>query len=41
MGGSMKSWLQDNDTEVYLTHNKTKSDIAERFIKTLKKFTNI
>ena len=30
----MKSWLQDNDIKVYLTHNEGKS--AERFIKTLK-----
>ena len=32
----MKSWLQDNDTEMYSTHNKGKSVIAERFIRTLK-----
>ena len=33
---SMKSWLQDNDTEMYLTHNEGKSVVAERFIRTLK-----
>ena len=32
----MKSWLQDNNTEMYLTHNEGKSVIAERFIRTLK-----
>ena len=31
---SMKSWLQDNHTEMYSTHNDGKS-VAERFIKTL------
>ena len=31
----MKSWLQDNDIEMYLTHNEGKSVVAERFIKTL------
>ena len=29
---SMKSWLQDNDIEIYSTHNKRKSVVAERFI---------
>ena len=29
---SMKSWLQDNDTEMYSTHNEEKSVVAERFI---------
>ena len=33
---SMKSWLQDNDIVMYLTHNEGKSVVAERFIKTLK-----
>ena len=42
MGGSefynryLKSWLEDNDTEMYSTHNEGKSVVAERFIKTLK-----
>ena len=31
----MESWLQDNDIEMYLTHNEGKSVVAERFIKTL------
>ena len=34
---SMKSWLQDNDIAMYSTHNKGKSAVAERFIRTLKK----
>ena len=33
---SMKSWLQDNNVEMYSTHNKGKSVAAERFIRTLK-----
>ena len=44
-----KSWLQDNDIEMYSTGNEWKFIVAERFIKTLKiyklnlkiKFTNI
>ena len=32
----MKSWLQDNNIEMYSTHNEGKSVIAERFIRTLK-----
>ena len=31
----MKSWLQDNDLEMYSTHNGDKSVTAERFIRTL------
>ena len=31
----MKSWLQDNDIQMYSTHNKSKSAVAERSIKTL------
>ena len=31
----MKSWLQDNDIEIYSTH-KGKSVVAEIFIRTLK-----
>ena len=33
---SMKSWLQDNDIEIYSTHNEGKSVVAERFTRTLK-----
>ena len=33
---SVKSLLQDNDTEIYSTHNEGKSVEAERFIRTLK-----
>ena len=32
----MKSWLQDNDTEMYSTHNEGKYAVAERFIVILK-----
>ena len=32
----MKSRLEKNDIEMYLTHNAEKSDVAERFIRTLK-----
>ena len=31
----MKSFLQNNDIEMYSTHNEGKSVIAERFIRTL------
>ena len=30
---SMKSWLQDNDIELYLAHNEAKSVVAGRFIR--------
>ena len=33
---SMKSFLQNNDIEMYSTLNERKSLIAERFIRTLK-----
>ena len=33
---SFKKWLKDNDIEMYSIHNKEKSVVAERFIKTLK-----
>ena len=33
----MKSRLQDNDIEIYLTHKEAKSFAAEIFIRTLKK----
>ena len=32
----MKSWLEINDIEMYLTHNEGRSAIAKRFIRTLK-----
>ena len=32
----MKTRLEKNDIEMYLTHNAGKSDVAERFIRTLK-----
>ena len=32
----MKSWLQDKDIQMYSTHNKGKSVVAVRFIRTLK-----
>ena len=32
----MKSFLQNNDIEIYSTHNEVKSVVAERFIRTLK-----
>ena len=32
----MKSWLQDDDKEMYSTHNEEKSVIAEISIKTFK-----
>ena len=32
----MKSWLEKNDTEMYLAHNEGKSVVAETFIRTLK-----
>ena len=33
---SMKSWLQDNNIEMYSIHNERKCAVAERFIRTLK-----
>ena len=33
----MKSWLQDNDMEIYSTYNEGKSVVAKRFLRTLKK----
>ena len=32
----MKSFLQNNNIEIYLAHNEGKSVVAERFIRTLK-----
>ena len=38
----MKSWSQDDDIKMYLTHIEGKSVVADRSIRTLKyKFTNI
>ena len=34
---SMSSWLQDNNVEMNSTHNEGKSDVADRFIRTLMK----
>ena len=34
---SVKSWLQDNNIEMDSTHDKGKSVVAERFIRTFKK----
>ena len=33
---SMKFWLQNNNGEIYSTHNERKSVVAGRFIRTLK-----
>ena len=33
---SMKSWLKDNNIEIYSIHNKGKSVAAERFTRTIK-----
>ena len=33
---SMRSWLQDNNIEMYSTHKEGKSGVTERFIRTLK-----
>ena len=35
----LKKWLRDNDIVMYSTHNKGKSVVAERFIRTLKSKT--
>ena len=38
----MKSWLQDNNREMYSAYNDGKFVVAERFVITLKiKFANI
>ena len=34
----MKSWLEKKDIEMYSTHNKGKSTVAEKFIRILKKW---
>ena len=36
---SIKSWLEKNDTEMYLTHNERKSVVTRRFLRTLKNKT--
>ena len=36
----MKSWLHDNDIDIYSTHNDGKSVVAERFIRILKNKTH-
>ena len=36
----MNSWLEKNEVEMYSIHNKGKSVVAERFVRTLKKFIN-
>ena len=39
---SLKSWLQDNDIEMYSTHNAGKYVVAEKCTRTLQiKSTNI
>ena len=38
---SFEKWLQDNDTEMYSTHNEGKSVVAGIFIKTLKTKINM
>ena len=30
----MKSWLQDNDIDIYSNHNEGKTFVAKRFIRT-------
>ena len=35
----MKSWLENNDIEMYSTHNEGTSVVAERFIRILKNKT--
>ena len=32
----MKSWLRDNNIEIYSTHNEGKSVVVERFIRTVR-----
>ena len=32
----MRSWPEENDIEMYSTHNEGKSVVGERFIRTLK-----
>ena len=38
MNELMQEWLDNNDVLLYATHNEGKTVIAERFIKTLKKW---
>ena len=37
---SMKSWLQDNDTEMHSRHNVEKSAVVERYIETIQNLLN-
>ena len=37
---SLKQWLQENDVEMYSTHNKRKIIVAGRFIRTLMNESN-
>ena len=38
----MELWLEENDIEMYSTHNKAEYVIAQRFIRTLRnKFINM
>ena len=32
----MKSWLEKNDMEIYLSHNERKSVVTERFLRKMK-----
>ena len=36
----MKSWLQDNDTEMHSRHNVEKSAVVERYIETIQNLLN-
>ena len=36
---SMNSWLQDNDTKMYSTHNEGKSVVSKKIIRTTKNKT--
>ena len=40
LNSSIKKWLKDNDIEMYSTHNKGKSVVAERFIRSIKNKIN-
>ena len=38
----MKSWLEENNIEMYSAHNEGKSFVAEKFVGTIKiKYANI
>ena len=38
---SFKTWLKDNDIEMYSTYNEGKSVVAERFISTLTQYSPV